>query len=208
MVEQALNEEGHHVHALTDGLSAQEHLLSMSYSLAVLDLMLPGCSGFDVIESMREARSATPILVLSACDAMPDIVRALDLGADDYLTKPFHLDMLLARVRSVSRRGPIREQPKLTAGGLVLNPGRHEVTRDHVTIALTRREFALLEVLMRRVHTVTTHQQLLDAGWGLLTDTSRNTLEFHIHGLRSKIDLPGDASLIRSVRGMGYRFGS
>jgi DNA-binding response OmpR family regulator len=208
VVREALSEEGHHVDALSDGREVEEHLLALPYNLAVLDLMVPGKDGFDILRGVREARSSVPILVLSARDSMADVVRALDLGADDYVTKPFHLDMFLARVRSVSRRGPVSEPALLSASGLVLDPSCREVEKDGATISLTRHEFALLELLMRRANKVVSRRHLLEAGWGLAAEPTQNTLEFHIHSLRSKIDPAGGPSLIRTVRAVGYRFGA
>ena len=207
VVSEALSEEGHYVNALADGREVEEHLQSMPYNLAVLDLMMPGKDGFDILKGLRDARSSVPILVLSARDAMTDVVRALDLGADDYVTKPFHLDMLLARVRSVSRRGSVSEPAILNASGLLLDPNRREVKRGAAGVPLTRHEFALLELLMRRANKVVSRRQLIEAGWGLAAEPAQNTLEFHIHSLRSKIDRSGEPSLIRTIRAMGYRFG-
>ena len=208
VIGQALKEEGHHVDVLADGVEAEQHILTMAYGLTVLDLMLPVRSGFEILKSVRDARCTMPILVLSARDAMSDVVRALDLGADDYVTKPFYLEMLLARVRSVSRRGPVLEPVDLAAGGLVLSPSRRELMRKGETIPLTRREFVLLELLMRRANRVVTREQLIETGWGLAADVTQNTLEFHVHSLRSKIDVGGEQSLIRTVRAVGYRFGA
>ena len=208
VVEQALTEEGHHVDSLSDGRVAQEHLLTMPYNLAVLDLMVPERDGFEILRHVRKARSSVPILVLSARDSMADVVRALDLGADDYVTKPFHLDLLLARVRSVGRRGPVAEQATIEAAGLTLDPTQRAVTRGAEKIKLTKREFALLDLLMRRANTVVSRRQLVEAGWGLSAEPTQNSLEFHIHSLRSKIDRDGEPSLILTVRALGYRFGS
>ncbi len=208
VVSQALTEEGHHVDALSDGLLAQEQLLSMPYNLAVLDLMVPERDGFEILRHVRQARSSVPILVLSARDSMADVVRALDLGADDYVTKPFHLDMLLARVRSVGRRGPATEQARIEAAGLTLDPSQRAVYRGAEEIKLTKREFALLELLMRRTNKVVSRRQLIEAGWGLSAEPTQNSLEFHIHSLRSKIDRAGDQGLILTVRALGYRFGN
>ena len=208
VVYQALTEEGHHVETLSNGREAESHIMTMPYNLAVLDLMLPVRSGFEILRSVIEARSTMPILVLSACDGMADVVRALDLGADDYVTKPFHLDMLLARVRSVSRRGPVERPADVTVAGLILNPSRRELSRDGTIVALTRREFTLLEVLMRRANTVVTRKQLIESGWGFSAEANENSLEFYIHSLRSKVDLPGEVSLIHTVRAVGYRFGA
>ena len=207
VVRQALSEEGHRVDLLTSGQEAEHHIVTMPYHLAVLDLMLPERDGFAVLESVRRARGTMPILVLSARDAMSDIVRALDLGADDYVTKPFHLDMLLARVRSVSRRGPVLEPAQTTVAGAVLNPSRREFVRDGRATSLTRREFALLDLLMRRANKVVMREQLIEAAWGLAADVTQNSLEFHIHSLRAKIDIAGEPSLIHTVRALGYRFG-
>ena len=207
VVRQALREEGHHVDLLTSGLEAEHYIATMPYHVAVLDLMLPERDGFAILESVRRARGTTPILVLSARDGMSDIVRALDLGADDYVTKPFHLDMLLARVRSVSRRGPVAEPAQTAVAGLVLNPNRREFVRDGEATSLTRREFALLDLLMRRASKVVEREQLIETAWGLAADVTQNSLEFHIHSLRSKIDVSGEPSLIHTVRAVGYRFG-
>lgn len=205
---QALKEEGHIVDVLADGADAEHHILTMAYRLTVLDLMLPVRSGFEILKSVRDARCTMPILVLSARDAMADVVHALDLGADDYVTKPFYLEMLLARVRSVSRRGPVLEPAELVACGLVLSPGTRALTRENgEPISLTRREFVLLELLMRRAKKAVTREQLVETGWGLAAQVTQNTLEFHIHSLRTKIDIAGEQSLIRTVRAVGYRFG-
>ena len=208
VIGQALEEEGHYVDVLADGGDAEHRMLTMAYGLTVLDLMLPVRSGFEILKAVRDARCTMPILVVSARDAMQDVVRALDLGADDYVTKPFYLEMLLARVRSVSRRGPVLEPTELIAGRLLLSPSRRELMLDGQAIPLTRREFVLLELLMRRTNKVVTREQLISTGWGLAAEVTHNTLEFHIHSLRSKIDVPGEESLIRTVRAVGYRLGA
>ena len=211
---QALEEEGHRVTQTDNGLEGEDHILSSRFDLVILDLMIPGLDGFAVLGRVRKARSRVPILVLSARNAMSDVVRALDLGADDYLTKPFHLEMLLARVRSVSRRGPIAETPLLEAGDLLLDRGRREVRRGGVLIELTKLEFALFEALIRRAGRPATREQLIEAGWGDDADVSQNSLEFQIHSLRSKLDHSGDPRArgqprgqIRTVRGVGYQLG-
>jgi DNA-binding response OmpR family regulator len=208
VVRQALTEEGHHVDGLHDGREVEQHLLALPYDLAVLDLMLPGRDGFDILRGVRSARSSVPILVLSARDAMADVVRALDLGADDFVTKPFHLDMFLARVRCVSRRRPVQETAVLSALGLTLDPSRRTLLRQGVEMALTRHEFALLELLIRRANKVVPRRQLIEAGWGLAAEPAQNSLEFHIHSIRSKIDQSGEPSLIRTVRAVGYKLGA
>ncbi len=205
---QALEEEGHRVTQLNNGLDGEQHILSGRYEAVVLDLMIPGVDGFEILRRVRKARSHTPILVLSARDSMADIVRALDLGADDYMTKPFHLEMLLARVRSVSRRGAIAESPLLEAGDLTLDRSRREVRKGGSPIELTRLEFALMETLMRRAGRPVTREQLIEAGWGLGADVSQNSLEVQVHSLRGKLDgpaRPGGRNQIRTVRGIGYQ---
>lgn len=204
VIEEALTEDGHHVTHAGNGLDGEQYLLSASYDIALLDLMLPGMDGFEVLRRVRKARSQIPVLVLSARDAIPEIIRALDLGADDYLTKPFHLDMLLARVRSVSRRGAVAESPLLQVGRLCLDRARHEASWNATPLPLTRREFALLEILMRRAGRTVLREQLIAAGWGLSAAVLQNSLEFHIHGLRTKILAAGAQIRIRTVRGLGY----
>ncbi len=205
---QALEEEGHHVTHVDNGFEGEEHILSGRYEVVVLDLMIPGVDGLEVLRRVRKARSRTPILVLSARDSMADIVRALDLGADDYLTKPFHLEMLLARVRSVSRRGTIVEAPSLEAGDLNLDRARREVRKAGCVVDLTKLEFALLEALLRRSGRPVTREQLIEAGWGMDAEVSQNSLEFQIHSLRGKLDGPtriAGRHQIRTVRGIGYQ---
>jgi DNA-binding response OmpR family regulator len=205
---EALKEEGHHVTQVDNGLEGEEHILSGRYEVVLLDLMIPGLDGLEVLRRVRKARSRTPILVLSARDSMADVVRALDLGADDYLTKPFHLEMLLARVRSVSRRGTIAEAPLLEAGDLTLDRARREVRVSGQVLDLTKLEYTLLETLMRRAGRPVTREQLIEAGWGLGSDVSQNSLEFQIHSLRGKLDgpmHPSGRNRIRTVRGVGYQ---
>lgn len=209
LLRQALEEEGHHVTHVDNGGDGEEHILSARYDLVVLDLMVPKVDGIEVLRRVRKARSRTPILVLSARNEMTEVIRALDLGADDYLTKPFHLDMLLARVRAVGRRGAIPEMPSLEIGDLALDRGRRELRKAGVAIELTRLEFSLLESLMRRAGRPVTREKLIEAGWGLGAEVSQNSLEFQIHSLRGKLDGPESAGVrgqIRTLRGIGYQF--
>ena len=205
VLEQALTEEGHHVTRAANGRDGEAFLRDGRYDIAVLDLMLPELDGFEVLRHVRATRLQTPVLVLSARDSMPDVIRALDLGADDYLTKPFHLDMFLARVRSVGRRGAVAESPVLKSGKLRLDRARHQAWCGDEPLPLTRREFAILEVLLRRASRVVPREALLEAAWGLHTSVSPNSLEFHIHGLRSKLGAAGNDCPIRTVRGLGYQ---
>jgi DNA-binding response OmpR family regulator len=168
----------------------------------VLDLMLPLRDGFDVIRGLRAAKSMTPILVVTARDAMSDIVNALDSGADDYLTKPFSLDILLARVRALARRGPLTYAADMQFQDLVLRARTHEMQRGDRVVPLTRTEYSILEVMMRRAGCVVPRDVLVEAGWGGNTDVSDNTLYVFIRSLRAKIG--GEPPLLYTVRGVGY----
>jgi DNA-binding response OmpR family regulator len=201
----ALVEENHHVVIVGNGTDAQQYMLSGRFDLTILDLMIPEPDGFEVLRRVRAERVKTPVLVLSARGTMSDVVRALDLGADDYMTKPFHLEVLFARVRSLARRGPVSETPTLQVGNLTLNRSRREASRDEQILQLTKREFLLLECLMRNAGRSVTRERLIEAAWGLEGDVSHNSLDFHMHGLRGKLSLDTQAGPIRTVRGVGYR---
>jgi DNA-binding response OmpR family regulator len=166
--------------------------------------MLPGLDGFSVARRLRGARNQTPILMLTARDASEDVVAGLNLGADDYLVKPFSFDVLLARLRAVSRRGPISQPVVLQVADLALNAASRDVTRNGRRISLTRTEYSLLELLMKRAGRVVTRENLIEAIWGFDSDVRGNTLDAFIRLLRDKIDTEGDAKLIHTVRGVGY----
>lgn len=200
----ALSEEGHQVSMAGDGQQALRIAKSTSFDLIVLDLMLPRMDGFMVARQLRQARVQTPVLVLTARDANADIVRALDSGADDYLTKPFSLDVFLARVRAVSRRGAIPQPLFLHAGDLIVNTASREVSRDGRVINLTPREYSLLELLMRHRGRVLSRTRIVEAVWGFDSDIEENTLEAYIRLLRNKVEVPESPRLIRTVRGIGY----
>ena len=208
LLESALSEEGHTVVLARNGQEALDVSKSNGFDLMVLDLMLPRLSGFDVAQQLRRVGIQTPILVLTARDASADIVRALDAGADDYLTKPFSLDVFLARVRAVSRRGLIPQPVSLEAGGLTLNTATRDVTREGKSISLTPREYSLLELLMRHKGRVLSRAAIVEAVWGFQTDIEENTLDVFMKLLRSKIELPPAPKLIRTVRGIGYSLGA
>jgi DNA-binding response OmpR family regulator len=149
----------------------------------------------------------TPVIIVSARDAGPDIVQGLDCGADDYLTKPFELDILLARVRAVARRAPTAlpaHPTELTFGDLRLNPGTFQLQRGDRTAALTRTEYVLVETLIRRAGMVVPREVLIEEGWGLGADVSDANLYFFVRALRSKITQPGETELLHTVRGVGY----
>ncbi len=204
LLRSVLTEEGHQVAVAHDGQQALDYAESTRFDLIVLDLMLPRKDGFEVARQLRRANIRTPLLVLTARDSPADIVRALDSGADDYLTKPFSLEVFLARVRAVSRRGEIPQPVCLHAGTLTLDTGTREVTRNGHKISLTPREFSLLELLMRHKGRVLSRSIMVEQIWGYEAEIEDNTLDVFIRLLRNKIELPEAPKLIRTVRGIGY----
>ena len=203
---QGLQEEGHTVEVAADGAAALDVLLGgAGYDLVVLDLMLPRRDGFDILKTLRQHRVGTPVLVLTARDTVPDKVTALDLGADDYLTKPFAFDEFLARVRALLRRGGGPRVPVLTLGDLALDPATRLVTRGRRRITLTAREHALLEYFLRNVGRVLTRPMIAQHVWGLDFDTESNIIDVYVGYLRRKIDVNGERRLLHTVRGAGYR---
>jgi DNA-binding response OmpR family regulator len=204
LLESALSEEGYAVTVVKNGRDALAIATEGRFDVIVLDLMLPGLDGFAVAQNIRRAAIQTPILVLTARDAPADIVRALDSGADDYLIKPFSLDVLLARVRAVSRRGAIPQPVCLEAGGLTLNTATREVLRGGRKIVLTPREYTLLEVLIRNKRRVLSRNSLIEAVWGFDAEIEDNTLEVFIRLLRNKVEGADLPKLIQTVRGIGY----
>ncbi len=201
LLRQGLTEDGHRITLAADGRDALGLAETGAFDLIVLDVMLPGLDGFQVARQLRSRNNRTPILMLTARDSARDVVEGLDLGADDYLTKPFSFEVLLARVRAVSRRGPIPQPVCLEAAGFVMNLGTREVRREGRRIELTRTEFAILEVLLRNAGRVVTRDSLIESVWGADSDIESNTLDAFVRLLRAKIE---ESSLIRTVRGVGY----
>ncbi|MCU1324121.1 MAG: two component transcriptional regulator, winged helix family [Acidobacteriaceae bacterium] len=204
VLKQGLAEDGHSVFLAHRGDEGAELIKSEHFDVVVLDIMLPGLDGMSVLKQVRAHKCAVPILMLTARDSMPDVVRGLDLGADDYLTKPFQLEVLLARVRAVGRRGHTGTTNELKVGRLVMDRSQRIVRHDLREIGLTKKEFVLLELLMRRAGQVVTRSQLIEAGWGYDADVSDNSIDFYIYSLRSKISGEGATSCIRTVRSLGY----
>ena len=204
LLQSALSEEGHIVTLAGDGQHALQLARASRFDLIVLDLMLPRVDGFEVARQLRQARIRTPVLVLTARDSPADIVRALDGGADDYLTKPFSLDVFLARVRAVSRRGEIPQAVSLNAGALSLNTATRTVIRSGKHISLTPREYSLLELLMRHKGRVLSRSSIVEAIWGFDAEIEENTLDVFIKLLRNKVEVLDAPRLIRTVRGIGY----
>ena len=181
-------------------------MLGGGYDAALLDILLPGMDGLAVLEQVRGKRCKTPIMMLTAVDTVPKILEAFDLGADDYLIKPFLLEILIARLGAISRRRQPTESPILQAGDLTLDRSRRTVTQNGRSIHLTRKQFDLLDLLMRRRGLVTSREDLIEAGWGHLAAVKDNTLDVYVHGLRAKLEshLNGEQNLIRTVHGTGY----
>lgn len=206
VLQQGLTEDGHNVFLSHHGDEGIDLIESQHFDLVVLDAMLPAIDGFTILTRVRAKRIPIPILMLTARGDMLDMVRGLDLGADDYLTKPFQLDNLLARVRAVGRRGHNASDNNITVGPLVLDQGQQILRKDGVEVSLTRKEFLILDLLMRRMNKVVTRDQMISVGWGFDAEVSDNSIDFYISSLRSKIDMKGQPSLIRTMRSIGYCF--
>jgi DNA-binding response OmpR family regulator len=204
LLRQGLAEEGHSVTVALDGNEGLAFAESYPFDLIVLDVMLPGLDGFTIARRLRAARNQVPLLMLTARDAPRDMVKGLDLGADDYLTKPFSFDVLLARVRALGRRGPAPQPVCFQVADLTLDPGSREVKRGARRIALTRTEFSILELLMRNAGRVVPRDLLIETVWGVGPDIQSNTLDVFLRLLRAKLEQPGESKLIQTARGVGY----
>jgi DNA-binding response OmpR family regulator len=204
-IRQGLEEEGYAVDVASDGVAAVELALGGTpYDLVVLDVMLPKRDGFAVLRDLREHRMTAPVLVLTARDRVPDRITGLDLGADDYLTKPFAFEEFLARVRALLRRATAQRTPVLELADLRLDPATRRVTRGGRTISLTAREYALLEYFLRHPGRVLTRPVLAEHVWGIDFDPESNVIDVYVGYLRRKIDLPGEVRLLHTTRGTGY----
>jgi len=200
----ALEGEGYSVAFAYDGEEALRLGKTSGFDVILLDVMLPGMDGFTVIRKLREGRVRTQVIIVSSRDSMHDVVYGLDAGADDYLTKPFALDVLLAKVRAVTRRVAAPMSQKMQLEDLILRPDKYELQRGERVETLTRTECALLETLMRRARTVVPHGVLIDEGWGSDCDVSFDSLYMFIRALRAKITHQGEPELLFTVRGVGY----
>jgi len=203
LLNQALREEGHQVVLSRDGREGFEMARYSPFDVIVLDVMLPGMDGLALARKLRERGNQTPVLMLTARDAPADIVNGLNSGADDYLTKPFSLDILLARVRAVSRRGAIPRPPCLQIADVKLDPASRQVTRGGQALNLTPREYKLIELLLRNPGRAISRETILQSVWGFGSDVTENTLEVFVRLLRMKVDTRGP-KLIHTVRGFGY----
>ena len=204
-IRRGLRFEGLVVDLADDGAEGLRAARSTAYDVIVLDVMMPGIDGFETCVRMRKEGIRVPVLMLTARDAVEDRVRGLDGGADDYLTKPFSLSELTARLRALARRGPIEQDTVLEVGDLRLDPATREVHRVDVEIDLSAREFALLETFMRRPGQVLGQLQLLESAWDLGYEQRSNVVEVYVRYLREKIDRPFGVKSIETVRGAGYR---
>jgi two-component system, OmpR family, response regulator len=205
MLRRGLAEDGYTVEVSSDGLDAVWRAGEHDYDLIVLDLMLPGIDGFEVCRRLREAGRWAPILMLTARSDLPDRVRGLDGGADDYLAKPFSFEELSARLRALVRRGAPIRPAVLEAGSLRLDPAARRAWRDSIPIELSTRELALLELLMRHQGEVLTRTYILDHAWDSSYDVASNVVDQYVSALRRKIDRPFGVDQLETVRGAGYR---
>ena len=205
LIRRGLGEEGYAVDLAPNGQDALVRAGATEYDAIVLDVMLPGLDGFEVCRRLREAGVWSPVLMLTARDAIEDRVAGLDTGADDYLTKPFSFAELLARLRALVRRGPIEQPPVLEVGTLRLDPSTRQVWRSETEIHLSTKEFALLETFMRRPGQVLSRFDLLEHAWDYAYENRSNVVDVYVRYLREKIDRPFRLDSIETVRGAGYR---
>ena len=202
-LQRGLRAEGFAVDLAHEGVDGLHLAREGGYDALVLDVMLPGLSGYRVVQALRAEGNRVPVLMLSAKDGEYDQADGLDLGADDYLTKPFSYVVLVARLRALLRRGPSRRPSVLSAGDLLLDPATRAVSRGGADVALTPREFALLEHLMRRCDQVVSKTELIEHVWD--GDGEPNLVEVYVGYLRRKIDVPFARASLQTVRGVGYR---
>lgn len=199
-----LTEHGFVVDVADNGSDALRLALEAEYDLVVLDVVMPGADGWAVLSEMRRRGRQTPVLFLTARDAVEDRVKGLELGADDYLVKPFAFSELLARTRSILRRGAARQPDVLRVADLEVDFVRHRARRGGASLDLTPKEFALLSLLARRSGEVLSRTLIADQVWGINFSTDTNTIDVAVRRLRNKVDEPFSTSLIHTVRGIGY----
>jgi two-component system OmpR family response regulator len=205
LVRRGLVEEGHAADVAAQGEDALWMAEAHPYDVIVLDLMLPGRDGYETCRRLRKAGVWAPVLMLTARDAVDDRVAGLDAGADDYLVKPFSLAELLARLRALVRRGGVERPTDLVVGDLRLDPAARRVWRAETEVALSPKEFALLETFMRRPGQVLSRLQLLEHAWDFAYENRSNVVDVYVRYLREKLDRPFDRASFETVRGAGYR---
>ena len=204
LLKRGLTQDRHTVDVAGDGLTALERAKNQHYDTIVLDVMLPGLDGFGVARKLRNGGIQTPVLMLTARDSVPDIVHGLDIGADDYLTKPFSFEVFRARLRVMARRSGTEAGQILHVADLTLAMATHQVRRSGRLILLTRTEYVLLELLMKRAGRVVSRDALIEAAWGGEQEVSNNTLDVFVFQLRTKLETGGAPRLLQTVRGFGY----
>jgi DNA-binding response OmpR family regulator len=208
LIQQGLEEEAHAVDVIGNGAAVFDWIKSVNYDVLLMDIMLPGKDGITVCKELRAAGYTMPILMLTARDTLPDKVKGLDSGADDYLVKPFAIQELTARVRALGRReGPIKTA-ELTVNDLILDTATKRAKRGDKIIQLKAKEYALLETLMRHPNQVLSREQIIERVWSMEFDAESKLVEVYIHWLRKKIDTGHADKLIHTVHGLGYRIGN
>jgi two-component system, OmpR family, response regulator len=205
LLARGLREEGYAADLADRGEEALWMANAVDYDAIVLDVMLPGVDGFEVCRKLRAGSVWTPVLMLTARDAVDDRVVGLDAGADDYLVKPFSFEELLARLRALTRRAPVERPAVLEVADLRLDPGSHRAWRGDDELELSAKEFSLLELFMRRPGMVLSRSQLLDGAWDIAFESRSNVVDVYVRYLREKIDRPFGRDSIETVRGVGYR---
>jgi two-component system OmpR family response regulator len=200
-----LREEGYATDVADRGEDALWMARAAPYNAIVLDVMLPGLDGFEICRRLRRDGVWAPVLMLTARDTVEDRVSGLDVGADDYLTKPFAFEELLARLRALTRRSPVERPPVLEVGDLRLDPAAHRAWREGQELDLSAKEFALLELFMRQAGITLSRTQLLDGAWDMAFESQSNVVDVYVRYLREKIDRPFGCDSIETVRGVGYR---
>ena len=205
LLRRGLGEEGYAADLADRGEEALWMAQAVSYDAIVLDVMLPGADGFEICRRMRGNGVWSPVLMLTARDAVDDRVSGLDAGADDYLAKPFAFEELLARLRALTRRAPAERPPVLEVGDLRLDPAAHKAWRGDQELVLSAKEFALLDLFMRRPGITLSRTQLLDGAWDMAFESRSNVIDVYVRYLREKIDRPFGRDSIETIRGAGYR---
>ena len=204
LLRKGLQEEGHTVTCASDGMEGLELARNYEFDAIVLDVMMPRLDGYELAKKLRAEKIPTPVLMLTAKDTVQDIIQGLDLGADDYMTKPFSFSELVARLRAIKRRARIPQPVKLKVGDLTLDTATHEVSRGGSPVLLTRTEYSLLEQLMDRAGRVISREFLIESVWGFDREIEDNTLDAFVRLLRNKVDGEDRPKLIHTVRGVGY----
>ena len=204
LLKRGLTAEGHKVELAPDGIAGYEKASGQVFDAVVLDVMLPGLDGFAIARRLRAHGNPVPILMLTGRDSPKDVVRGLDIGADDYLTKPFSFEIFSARLRVITRRSSTEKNAIVHVGDLTVNRETHEIHRAGKIIALTRTEYLILDRLISRPGVVVSRDALIEAAWGSEKDVEGNTLDVFIWQLRSKLEADGAPRLVQTVRGFGY----